>query len=281
MENVITQILVPLEPSECTRASSLRAACIAKDIGGEVTGLTVVDVAGIEDEVALPLRADLRAYPNPRSVELIQYSKKELEAVREEFESCCGEFSAPNHTLALKGCPGARIIGESRFHDLVVMGLKTNFHFATEGDSNDTLERVIDLLPTPLWLVPKKEIEPIEKVAIAYDGSLPATRALHHFLSLARLWDPEIRIFAADLKSGNGERLLSQTKAFLAAHGIEKVTTQLRERPIEEVFDDSLLSWSDLIVAGASSKSVLREFFVGSFMKKLIREADCNLFVSS
>ena len=271
-------ILIPLDPGEFSVASTARACEIAKHFDSRVTGMTIVDLEGIDKEVRLPFRMDLREYPRKREVELIRASKDELKHVAQRFRQQCEENSVRYDVKETSGVPAVRIVDESRFHDLVVTGLRSHFRFITETDDDDILRNVIHHSCVSLLLVPGGNTTPIKNVAVAYDGSPPATRALHKFAGLAKCWNPEI-LLVASMDSEKGEPILSSARAYLEEYGFEKIRTELTDQPVIEAFHNTYMDWADLCVLGASSKSVVEKMIVGSFPAKLIRDGHLPIFI--
>lgn len=272
-------ILVPLDPSEFSAAATEQACLIAKHFGSRVVGMTIVDLEGIDEEIRLPFRMDLMEYPRHREVELVKASKEELQHVATRFQNTCDENGISCETKETRGVPAVKIVDESRFHDLVVMGLRSHFRFITETDDDDILQNVINHSCVPMLLVPGREPTKIEKVAIAFDGSPPATRALHRFAKLASCWQPEIKIVTA-MKAKKGAPVISSAQNYLEAHGYTNVQADLIDEPIIEAFQDTYIDWADLCVLGSSSKSVVEKMILGSFPKKLILDGHLPLLIN-
>jgi len=274
------RILVPLDPSDHARAATDVACRLAGSLGAEVTGLTVLDLEGIDHAVALPMRADLRRYPPAKAVELARESKAVLEEVQARFNDQCRAHGVASHLVAAGGSPAAEIMDEARFHDLAVMGLRSHFHFATSEEPGDTLEKVVSHSPAPLLLVPEHgELPPPSRAVIAFDGSAPATRALHHFVPLATTWKAEIRLVAAHFGEKEATHLLDCAAGYLESHGLGPVEKVSLPESILSAFTGSLTDWAEVAAIGTSSKSYVEKFLVGSLPRKLIASFDRPIFV--
>jgi len=271
-------ILVPLDPSEFSVAATRQAAGVAKFFGAKVVGLTIVDLEGIDHKLRLPFRMDLAEYPRRGEMEMVRASSEELERVAGHFKNTCDQWGVSAAVKAIRGVPAVEIVGEGRFHDLIVMGLRSHFRFITRQDDDDILRNVINHSLAPLFLVPSREPDPIRRVAVAFDGSPPATRALHRFARLAACWNPEIVLVGA-MSSSEGGPLLASAQEYLALHGQQNVRAELVDTSIIEAFSDKYLDWADLCVMGGSSKSVVEKILLGSFPRKLIADGHRPLLI--
>ncbi|MDF1754293.1 MAG: universal stress protein [Verrucomicrobiales bacterium] len=128
--------------------------------------------------------------------------------------------------------------------------------------------------------MPRREIGTVGRVVIAYDGSPPATRALHHFASLGGCWNPEVRIVAA-MKADEGLPPLTSAQRYLEGYGYQKVKVDQVDKSIIEAFQDDYVDWADLAVLGSSSKSLFEDLMVGSLPKALILERKIPLLINT
>ena len=276
---MIKRILVPLDLSEHTEAAMFRACEIAGSINASATGLTVLDTEGILDSIALPFHAELIDYPHKKAVAMAADAREKLETAQDRFEVLCQERNIPCDSRQLKGHPADGVLDLARFHDLIVMGLQSHFHFETEKDPGDTLKEVLDLAPVPILLTPAYETDPFRRALIAFDGSPSATRALHAFAEVWPVWRPEVRVVTSVPDKRLGGHLLDESQKFLQSHGIDHVTTELTEESIQESIEGNHLEWADLIVAGVRSKTPLKRLFLGSFARYLVEKSHRALFL--
>ncbi|MDF1754292.1 MAG: universal stress protein [Verrucomicrobiales bacterium] len=131
------QILVPLDLSDYSKAALKEACKLAQLFDSTVCGIAIIDLEGIEDELRLPFRMDLMPFTRNRGIELVRASREELDQVVSQFRETCDEFKVACRVINTEGQPAIRIVDESRFHDLVVMGLRSHLRFLTEEDGDD------------------------------------------------------------------------------------------------------------------------------------------------
>lgn len=272
--------LVPLDNSDHSRAATLRACELAKRSGASLTGLAVVDSEGIRESVALPFMADYADYPRPNAVLRVHDAIATLDHAGEIFQTTCKEAGVESEFVRLSGVPANGILDLIRFHDLGVLGLQSHFHFETQPENHNTLRRVLNHAAVPMLLSPAFESAPIRRVILAYDGSDPATRAMHRFAEFWPIYRPAVRIVTSTGDPQTGGHLLDHAQNFLQRKGVETITTALEHDSLSDAFEKRHLEWADLVVAGIRSRPSLKKFFIGSFANYLIEKSHRLLFLS-
>jgi len=275
----LKRILVPLDHSPYAAAATAAACFLAKRHEASLAGVTVLDSPEIRSSI-IPAVGPYY----PLMLDAVQAKLQHAETVLEEtlarFSKACEEAGVPHHESEYEGIPAQKLLESSIFHDLVVVGLKTSFHFETRDRDGDTLDKLLSRTSTPVLAVPEQGLDRLDRVVVAFDGSPGASRALRDLMLVAAPFDPEILVATAELPDEKSAFLLGQARLLLEAHGFDKVETLGSEADVEEVFDDELLSTADLVVAGIHSRSLLKDIFVGSFATSLIRDAKRALFLS-
>ncbi len=271
---MIRRILVPLDPSAYAASAMEHACAIAKAHEAQVSGLAVLDTPGIEHSVgAVPVGG-------------LHYAR-ELEGAREEeaherIQTLLGAFTEKcekegvAHTVAERqGSPSDRIIHDAIFYDLVVIGMRTYFHFETSDAPGDSLETILDHSVTPILAVPDHfDGKSERKVLIAFDGSPPAARALHRFAQLAGTSTlGEVTLLTSGEDAETANNYLDQAEAYLNAHGINDIRKVWTPEEIIRAVREDYLDQADTVVVGAHSKRGLLDFMVGSLTKYLIEAA--------
>jgi len=279
MNSAIQRILVPLDPSEYTEAATLRACEIARTHYAQIEGLVVLDTPEIRSHVA---PVEISHWPTVADVinDALEDAEETITECRKTFAQVCEQQRVAHEESEMEGVPATRILETSALFDLVVMGLRTHFHFETRGDHGDSLTRILDRTVAPVLAVPKDQRDPFKKVVIAYDGSFGASRALRDFVGSARPYDFEITLFSADSDPHQAEALVRRAAAFLHAHSFKNVKTATSEKSPMVALEEDHLDSADLVVAGIHSRKFLRDAFVGSFTNKLIELGTTAVFLS-
>jgi nucleotide-binding universal stress UspA family protein len=274
---MIKRILIPLDPSPFTDSALKIGTTMAKINGAELTGLVVLDLPGIEKSIGpVPLGG-------------LHYAEKIEKAKREEahqrihellskFKQQCEDAGVSYREAELQGSPSERIIKESIFYDAVILGMRTHFHFETQDTPGDSLEKILDETITPVYAVPEKldlPDLPMEKirVLIAFDGSLPAARAMQRFAQLAPVDIFEVKLLISEDEEEKAQYYLNQAELYLNSHNVQNIEKRWVKDNIIKTIDEEYLDWAHVLVVGAHSKQGLFNFMVGSLTKHLIREA--------
>ncbi len=281
---MIKRILIPLDPSPYTEAALEIGCIVAKRHDAEITGLVILDIPGIKKTVGpVPLGA-------------IEYADK-LEHLKEKeahehvhkllsnFREKCTKEGVRFREAELQGSPSERIIRESIYYDLAVIGLRTFFHYPPSDKPGDTLDEVMDRSITPIIGVPQTLTFPDIskekiKVLVAFDGSLPSASALQSFVKFSMPDAMQVVLLTSDDNNDAAEYHLTQAEAFLRAHSVFNIKKEKTSENIKKIVNEKYLNWADLIVVGAHSKSGIFDFMVGSLTKELIKTDEKLLLIS-
>ena len=186
------------------------------------------------------------------------------------FAETCEKQGVPHDECEYQGVPANCILKAANYYDLVVMGLRTFFHFETQSDAGDSLEKVLDRAVVPVLAVPKHGGGSFKKVLVAYDGSPQATRALRALASFEPVGDLDITVLMSDKDPDRSKFYLDHAAAFLRAHRFGDVKTVATKRDIGDLIDEDYIDQVDLVVAGVHSRHAIKDFFVGSLARQLI-----------
>lgn len=277
---MIKRILVPLDISPYASAAVLRACELAKLADAEITGMVILDTEGIEKSAHLPFRADLRDYPGEGVVESEVEAAGKLKKVVEAFEKTVGESGVRSRLSKCEGSPYQQILAASCFHDLVIMGGQSFYHFETEEGPGDTLDKVLKNAGVPVMVVPAREPDALKSALVLFDGSPSSSRALHAFAEFWQYDRPRVRLLAGDMDQAFGESLLKGAAQFLQAHGVENIETVVDSGGVIRTVEDKHLEWSDIIVLGVHSRIKVKDLIVGSVARHLIEHGHRTLLFS-
>ncbi len=279
MNSTIQRILVPLDPSPYTAASSRRACEVARRHFAQVTGLAVLDSPEIRRFFS---PVEVAHWPSIRaSADLaLEEARQTISRARERFAMLCDELQVAHTESELDGVPASLITETSALYDLIVMGLRTFYHFETREGSGDSLARVLDRTGCPVLAVPREPGPTFERVLIAYDGSFPSARAIRDFVGFARPFHFRIDVFTAGEDKEQANALLNRVASYLRSHDLNEFQVHHVTGSPWETVRDWFLDDTDLIVAGIHSRKFLIDPFIGSFTKQLIDLDRVSLFLS-
>jgi nucleotide-binding universal stress UspA family protein len=273
----IRDILFPmLSYPTATAADSIeRAVTLANGLGAHIMGVTF----------ELDIRSPVGLYAHPVHISGIFAAERRKSASNARdlvavFDDICarqgttmGAGFTQEHTI--EHCSPSEVatilIDHARLRDLSVFPIKA------EDESQQALaEALIFESGRPVLLLPEAATRQLSssfgRVAVAWDHSRPATRAVADALPMLRAAKHVHVVTVVDEKHlhkpGSGAELCKH----LAGHGVQVTfdKVQANGRAIGDVLEAFVVERSDLMVMGAYGHSRLREFILGGATKHVL-----------
>ncbi|MBI2901407.1 MAG: universal stress protein [Planctomycetes bacterium] len=274
---MIKRILVGLCGTPCTPPAIQYGLDLARAHGASLTGITVIDVGSIEQEVPDFVRvsplAGLAVQPKLEEV------GRRVESSIADFQRACEAAGVPAGVRRETGEPLDSIISAWRYHDLVLLGLRGFFDYGLVHEPQDAIYRLISHGVRPIIAVPERH-RPVRRALVAYHGSMESAKAMKRFAQM-RLW-PEVDVHVACFEKPDpeAEELLRDAAGYLAAHGCP-VTTHRETGPAR----GHLLSLAerleaDVLVLGSGHRGMLSRRLFGDTVFDAIRRAELPLFLA-
>jgi nucleotide-binding universal stress UspA family protein len=175
---MIKRILLGLGGTPYTSVAIQRAVELAKRFEAEITGVTVLDL----DRLRRAGLAQGKAAPDP--MHRVNLVRDRFEEAITTFESACAaegvKYQAKQEE---KEISFDLMISLARYHDLMIIGLRSIFqynisiHDLSIEEPKDTLARLIAAGVRPIIAV-SDTFRPIQRVLIAYSGSMESAKAM-------------------------------------------------------------------------------------------------------
>lgn len=243
-------------------------------------GLAIVDEPELTAPEPVPLGAS--HFKGELDRARLVHARREVRQRLDAFAARCRSAKVDCRVVRGTGPPYARILDQAQRVDLVMLGQHTYFSPAGGVEGGDTLKRVVENASRPVIVVP----EPLRHgraVVLAYDGSVPAGRALYAFVASGL--GTGLRVWVLSIRSGKAEALPLGTAAreFLRHHGIKASLRAIGSAaaPAEVLLEQTASLDAGLIVMGAHGKSWLQAFLLGSVTRAMLERAKVPLFLSS
>jgi len=270
---MIRRILIPLDISPHTTAAIEYGCFVARQTSAEITGMAVLDIPHSKPSGS---RSQLTGAFTPDQVDedLREQVQGYIRSVCDNFKLEC-EQNGVNYSIDEEHAfVSDQIVSESIYHDLVVTGLRTHYHFETEGDVGELLEELLDHSVTMTVAVPDYFVAPVVRmrVLICFDGSLQSARALQRFSRLAEMAEYDITLLMATEVKRVADYHLTRAEAYLRAHGLGNITVVWTEEDIKDALISNYLPGADMVVLGSHSKKGFFDFRLGSLSRYLIRQ---------
>lgn len=285
---MIKRILVALDRNEDTPLATRYAINIAKAFNASLTGLASVDLPTINSVVGGGGIGTIHFARQLKS-QLTKDSRQAAETLLKNFKRLVEASDLAHSKFMFEGVPHDRIIEESKYHDLVVIGRKSHFFDNRPELETKTLASIVKKGTGPTLMV-TEEYRPIKRVVIAHDGSKASACALQWFIQLEPFGrDIEIDIVFACNKekketADKGEQVLSLAYDYLEVHGYTKMNKVLLHEKggaAKQVIIHVNETGSDLVVIGAHSSSAIRRLTFGSVTRELVKNSPVPLFMCS
>jgi nucleotide-binding universal stress UspA family protein len=275
---MIRRILVAIDGTPASRVAQDLAIAIAKRQAAAVTGVGVVDRPWATAPRAVPIGGS--AYKEHRDQVVLEQLRQEVEAILRAFGEACRGAGVPYATVETEGAPAKAIENEAEGCDLIVIGRDSNFRFEAEPDMTETVARLIRENARPVLVTSAGEPSG-DKVLVCYDGSTQSSRAMHMFVLLGLTHGREVHLVSvAPTKKAARTRLANAAKLF-AAHDIP---VHLHETASDTDAGEIILAEVDalgpaLLVMGAFGHTGLRELFLGSATRTLLRQCQTPMLI--
>jgi nucleotide-binding universal stress UspA family protein len=176
---MVRDILVCLEGSASSARAVELALELARELGGTLTGLAIIDEPAILSPQ--PTGIGGASFKRERDEALLEDAEAHANKWVATFTSRCRDAGIISHAVARHGRPAEVILAQSESHDLTVLGRTVNFRFETEERDPQTRDTVVRRATVPLLVVPESPLPSGRAVLVAYDASQTSNRALHSF----------------------------------------------------------------------------------------------------
>jgi len=272
---MIKKILLGLGGTPYTFVAIQRAAQLAKQYGAEITGVTATNINRLK---GIGVKQKESAHTN---IDRLTLTSDQVEKAISLFESACSaegiKYQVKHEEMEDSF---SLMISLSRYHDLMIFGLRSIFEYGVSFEEpKDTLARLIAAGIRPIIAVSDK-FRPIQKVIIAYDGSMESAKTMKQFIQL-RLWpDAKLKIVTFQKSEEKAHQLLYDASDYCRAHGFHVEHESNPGVPKDLLLPIATLWQADMIVLGNSARSLLMRRVFGETALHIIRNADRPLFLS-
>ncbi len=279
---MLKRILVPLDTSEYSTAAVDYACSMAKQHGAILTGIVVLNLFGLKKTLGRPGVGGIHYYKKLEDFK-IKEAQEHIEKLKSDFAKKCKKKGIDYTIDDEQGRPSSSILEDGKFHDLIVIGMKTHFRLGSARETGASSERIIENSLTPKYLIPAQEglRQKKNKVLILLDEGQPSGRALQRYCQVGL---PEatkkIRIIMTCKKEQEGQEALERAKQLLTAHGFKSMETFWYHSSIKKhLEEDDHVDWADLIVKAPNPESEIVHFKFSNLTKFLIKLEKKPLFL--
>jgi nucleotide-binding universal stress UspA family protein len=241
-------------------------------------GLTVLDVECLCGEE--PAQMAGMSAKEEHAQKILEDARSRLAQARDHFQSLCTQSNVTSLMLDEQGQPADVIAREAQRFDLVLVDCPQSRPILG-GLSTDQLTSLVKLLPRPLVIVPQQAPTATD-VVIAYDGSLPAARAVQAFVQLGLAADRQVHVVGIAEHFVTAARRVDRAIDFLGHHQIaaKAIPIASEDDPAAVLLDHLNLYPTGLLVMGTFGQNFLREAIFGSVTKRLLTHCPVPILLS-
>ena len=170
---------------------------------------------------------------------------------------------------------------EATRHDLVVIGFSTGFRpDLRKGTLDVAIGGLVHDGARPILAVRGKPAS-IDKILVAFDGSLPASRSIHMAALLGLTQGAAVQVLAVSPNGRRAEDAAERAATLLRRHGADAAGFGIASDidPADTILSHAQTFEAGLVVMGAFGHSGLRDMLFGSCTRRLMTECSTALFL--
>lgn len=271
---MVNKILVPVDGSVNGFNALEYGIYIARQLGASLIGVYVLDVNLIQGPIFTDISGSVGMPPYDGFFEAVETSLNEkADFILKDFAARCRRAGVSSETKKPIGKISQVIIEEGQNADLIVMARKgEHFHLKEGGLLGSVAEAVVRNSGKPVIVTPENFIE-IESMAIAYDGSEPAKKALKFSVDFSEntAWPLTAIIITSDSKKTAA--LADEIEDSLEDRSTDCAIVTLQGKETEEIINYIKEGAVELMVMGAFGHNRLRSLIMGSTTSHVIQKS--------
>jgi nucleotide-binding universal stress UspA family protein len=251
---------------------------LARRRNAEIAGLAGIDLTSIE--VPMPGVAGGAAYKGKLEAAMKQEASDASHRLHDLYEDACQRHGISFDWLSFEGDPIASLYLATESRDVIVSGHDTAVGGTSSPSVPDVLAKLLRLSPRPVIILPEKRPSD-HHVLVAYDGSLPAMRAMQLFVLLGLGHGQHIHVASIDPSQEMAARRAAGAASYLRSHGleVEAFSVSTRNHAAEVLNIEAHDRKIGLLLMGAYGHRGFREYFFGSTTRSLVENPPCALFL--
>jgi nucleotide-binding universal stress UspA family protein len=273
---MIKRILVGLSGTSYTPVAVRHAIELAQRHDAELMGVTVVDLARLEDVGPVPLGAG--HYAQELREHRVRVAREQVQKALDEFATACHAAGVRHSTDHEEAEPFSLMIDLARYYDLMIFGLRALFEEDVVANPQEAIVQLVSAGVRPILAV-GPEFRDIRRVLIAYSGSMESAKTLKRFTEFCLWPDMQLRIVHFSETGENGSKLVSDAAAYCRAHGFEPEEDCVTNSPKDHLLPYAAEWNADLIVLGNSHRRLIVRRVFGETAFNVISQSDRPIFM--
>ena len=196
----------------------------------------------------------------------------------QRFEEICKAQGVQGHPIEAHGSATEVIPEAMKLMDLGIFGIRKVFDYGAVNHADDFLAQVVKETRRPILAIPAPA-QPIERVLVAYDGSLPSADALRSFAVLHAFNPKTIRVVTCRDGDVDADSQVEEAIDYLESHGYSAEGRSLDGPASSEILSHAEAFKADLIVHGVVGRSGFMKLLVGDTAATLLAKSHIPLYL--
>ncbi len=273
---MLKSILLALDGTPAALESRKLALALARKHSAAILGLRVVDPDVIAPAEPTPIGGD--AYKLHKDAVLIERAKAAAAEFAQAFVGECRAAGGMADAAVVVGEAAASLVVASAPHDVVMLGVDSDF----SGRAAELSPLIVNLLrdnPRPLIVSPRSAA-PEGKTIVAYDGSIPAMRAMQLFCAMQLHVKSEAVVISIDPDPAKAAAHAEVGARFMRERGYKAAAQPLTtDDAAAAIVAAAKAASAGMIVAGAYGHRGWRDWLLGTTTEHLLAASPAHVFV--
>jgi nucleotide-binding universal stress UspA family protein len=278
-EKILDSILVALDGSRPSQTAASLAIQIAQRENLLIQGLYVVDdVLVLDPYSSLEKELDIQQR-DLSSDERANLLENQGDTVLRWLEDRCQTAGVPVKTELRLGQLHDIINSRAESPRLLAMGRRGRSYDQDTASLGHNFREIAHHPPAPM-LIGGDELPLIQRMLLAYDGSMQAKHALFWAGSLQRVWQSHLLALSVADENASS-RWLQEMEEQVDESGLEEYRFIGRQGdPATQILQTIIDENVDLVIMGGHQHGALLEWFTGSTLDQVLRSTQVPLFMT-
>jgi nucleotide-binding universal stress UspA family protein len=264
-------------PGTWRRTKKPESDCLFTDIlvpvSGDAEGWRAVDQAVEFARCAGTYLNGLHVLPPDRPLD-----DEDALQVKAAFETRCRQAGVPGALAIVQGEIAHQVLQQVVFNDMVIFHLAHPPGAQVIDRLSSGLSTVIRSCPRPILSI-SGPVSPMDRILLAFDGSVKAREALFLSAFFAGKWDASLTVVTAMERGKTSARTQERARKYLEKRGIQAEYVQKTGPASVGILAAAREAGSNLIVMGGYGFGPMLEVMLGSAVDEVLREADIPVLI--
>ncbi len=269
---MIRTILFPTGGVPPNAAAQQSAIALARRFNAHVTALGLADAPWITRPQ--PSAIGAAAFQEISKAKQLKRARLQAFHALRRIKKAAGR-SISITTTEFELDPLDTITAEAHAYDLIVMGRKTSFRYETEPAVSDLVKGLLRECARPVLAISSSPVA-TKRIIVAFDGSAPASRAMHMAALLGFFDAAAVQTVSVNSEQHGADALAERAAKLLRNHdvSVEAVGIKSAMDPAKIILHQVRAFRAGLVIMGAYGHGGLRDAVFGSCTRRLL--ADCT-----